>query len=78
MKTFLIKFTKIYIPFLLTMIGTILLYTLFNWLIIIKLDWGTMSSYVVDFILPMLIVSIALLVAVFESFTSLYQTRNHY
>ncbi len=38
------------------MIGTILLYTLFNWLIIIKLDWGTMSSYVVDFILPMLII----------------------
>lgn len=56
MDAFKIKLTKIFIPFLLTMIGIIVLYTFFNWLFIIKLDWGTMSNSVVDFILPMLII----------------------
>lgn len=62
MRDFKIKLTKIFIPFLLTMIGIIVLYTFFNWLFIIKLDWGTMSDSVVNFILPMFILFLVIVI----------------
>lgn len=62
MKGFSLKVKLIFIPFLITVVSTVLVYTFLNWLLLIKLEVFNVDEMFIDVVGPLIVPGISILI----------------
>ena len=54
MKNIVAKLWLVFVPYLLSILGLLVTYSLLHWLFVVRLDWVSIDSGTIEFFLPIL------------------------